>query len=610
MCGIIGYVGREEAVPILLDGLRRLEYRGYDSAGVAVLGPEGVQIQRSEGKLSRLVGVLQEQPLRGTTGIGHTRWATHGRPSETNAHPHRSGDIVVVHNGIIENYVELKRFLVEQNYEFTSETDTEVVCHLVEHFIRQGKGTFDAILAARERLQGSFALVILNAREPGVIYIAKRGSPLVVGEGKGEQLVASDIPALLPYTREMIFLEDGDCGIIRESGIELYGRDGKRLTRAPQTIPWNPLMAERGGYKHFMLKEIFEQPNVMQDVMAGRLDRDRGAVVLNELDPFFDGAQPRFDRIAIVACGTSLHAGMVGKYLIESLARIPVSVDLASEFRYREPLIDGRTLIVPISQSGETADTLAAQVMSRGHGAKVLAICNVVGSSITRAADATLYTHAGPEIGVASTKAFTAQLGALYLVALGLAGRTRRCEPAALRQHVEELLHLPRFLQQVLEGAPAIKRIAEELADASHVLFIGRGANFPVALEGALKLKEISYMHAEGFAAGELKHGPIALIDHGVPVVAIAPRDELRGKVLSNIEEVRARGACIVSVGTQGDSQLADLSRHFIGLPEASWFLSPVLVAVPLQLLAYYVADHKGTDVDQPRNLAKSVTVE
>ncbi len=610
MCGIIGYVGKSEATPILMDGLKRLEYRGYDSAGIAVAGPEGVTIERVEGKLAGLERLLAEKPVHGTTGIGHTRWATHGRPTETNAHPHRSGDIIIVHNGIIENYIELKKFLVGEGFEFTSETDTEVICHLIAYHCRKGDTTFRALARVREELHGSYALVVMNAREQGVLYFAKRGSPLVAGGGEKENLVASDIPALLPYTRDMIFLEDGDYGLIRENGIELYGADGKRIERKPQRIPWNALMAERGGYKHFMQKEIFEQPTVMLDVLAGRIQKDRGAITLEELDFLFDGSKLVFDRVSIIACGTSYHAGLVGKYLIESLARVPASVDLASEFRYREPLIDDRTLIIPISQSGETADTLAAQVMAREHGAKVVAICNVVGSSISRAANASIYTHAGPEIGVASTKAFTAQLAALYLLALYLAEKKGMADRKTMAARIDELLTLPRLMKNVLNCADHIREIAEEISDATHVLFIGRGANYPVALEGALKLKEISYMHAEGFAAGELKHGPIALIDHGVPVVAVAPRDAMRQKVLSNIEEVRARGAAVISVMTEGDAELAERSKYTIEIPEASWCITPILTALPMQLLAYYVADHKGTDVDQPRNLAKSVTVE
>ncbi len=610
MCGIMGYVGAQEATPVLLDGLRRLEYRGYDSAGIAVAGPAGVDIRRVEGKLRGLENLVAKAPVKGSTGIGHTRWATHGRPSETNAHPHRSGDIVVVHNGIIENFTELKNFLIGEGFKFTSETDTEVVCHLLEYYCKDGKTTFEALMLARSRLEGSYSLVIMNQKEPGTLYVAKKGSPLVIGASEKEQLVASDIPALLPYTRDMIFLEDGDCAVVGTGGVKMYDVAGAPVAREPQRIPWNPIMAEKGGYKHFMLKEIFEQPKVLQDVLAGRIDKANGKVALSEVEELFDGDKPKFDRVAIVACGTSYHSGMVGKYLIESLSRVPVSVDLASEYRYREPLIDDRTLVVSISQSGETADTLAAQVMAREQGAKILAICNVVASSIARSAHATLYTHAGPEIGVASTKAFTAQLAALYLFALYLAQKTDGTSAKKIRERIDELLHVPTLVQQALEGSERIKAIAESMCHADHVLYIGRAANYPIALEGALKFKEISYLHAEGFAAGELKHGPIALIDHGVPVVAIAPRDGMHGKVVSNIEEVRARGAEIVAVVTEGDDSLDACSSHRIEIPKGSWYVTPILASIPLQLLAYYAADHKGTDVDQPRNLAKSVTVE
>ena len=610
MCGIIGYVGKSEATPVLLDGLRRLEYRGYDSAGVAVTGAEGLVMRRAEGKLGRLQSLVDKEPMPGNTGIGHTRWATHGRPSETNAHPHRSGDIVVVHNGIIENFSELKRFLTGEGFEFTSETDTEVICHLIEYHRRRGEPTFQALTSARERLAGSYAIVVMNVKEPDVLYVAKNGSPLVIGEGDGERLVASDVPALLPYTKDMIFMEDGDSAVIRPDGITMYDAGGEAVAREPHRIPWSPLMAEKGGYKHFMLKEIFEQPNVMQDVLAGRIDRERGEVVLEELAPLFDGDRPRFDRVAIIACGTSYHAGMVGRYIIESLTKVPVDVELASEFRYRHPMLSERTLVVPISQSGETADTLAAQKMAREQGTPILGICNVVGSSVSRVADATLYTHAGPEIGVASTKAYTAQLTVLYLLALYLAQRRGTADRVEVARLVDELMQLPRLMQDVLGSAEEIRTIAEGLSYSSHVLYIGRGANFPIALEGALKLKEISYLHAEGFAAGELKHGPIALIDNGVPVVAIVPSGAMREKVLSNIEEVKARGASIIAVGDEGDSELREKSAHLIAVPHTSWYVSPILTALPMQLIAYYAADHKGTDVDQPRNLAKSVTVE
>lgn len=610
MCGIIGYVGKNETAPVILDGLKRLEYRGYDSAGIAIENSSGIEIRRVEGKLAKLEQLVAKEPVAGTTGIGHTRWATHGRPSETNAHPHRSGEIVLVHNGIIENYSDLKEFLVGEGFEFTSETDTEVICHLINYYCRSGNSTVDALKLTRKKLEGAYSLVILNQKEPGVIYVAKKGSPLVIGEGKGEQLVASDIPALLPYTKEMVFLEDGDFAILDLKGIRIYDAEGSEVKREPQHIPWSPLMAEKGGYKHFMLKEIFEQTKVLQDVLMGRIDKTNCRVVLEEVSDIFDGDKPKFDRIDIIACGTSFHSGMVGKYIIESLARMPVSVDLASEYRYRDPLIDERTLIIPISQSGETADTLAAEVMAKGKGAKVLAICNVVASSIARAAHSTIYTHAGPEIGVASTKAFTAQLAALYLFALYLAEKMGRVDNAFLKERIDELLRAPGLLQKLLDDAPHVKEIAEDMCDADHILYIGRASNFPLALEGALKFKEISYIHAEGFAAGELKHGPIALIDHGTPVVAIAMRDDMHGKVVSNIEEVMARGAKVIAVVTEGDSRLDGSSAHKIEIPKASPYVTPILLSVPMQLLAYYAADFKGTDVDQPRNLAKSVTVE
>lgn len=611
MCGIIGYVGNNEATPIIIDGLKRLEYRGYDSAGIAVLGPQGVDIKRAEGKLKNLEELLSTHPLKGSTGIGHTRWATHGRPSETNAHPHRSGDIVLVHNGIIENYIELRKFLTDHGFKFTSETDTEAICHLISfHSQKNEINTLGAIRQAVLSLKGSYSLVIFSEREPGKLYALKKGSPLVIGQGKGESFVASDIPALLPYTKDMIFLEDGDHAVITASTTDIYGLDNREVTRKPRHIPWTPLMAERGGFKHFMLKEIFEQPHAIEDTMAGRLDKTRGEIILNEINSVFDGNTPTFDKIAIVACGTSWHAGMVGKYMIESLVCIPVKIDLASEFRYRNPLIDDKTLVIPISQSGETADTLAAMLLARDMGAKVLAICNVISSSIARQAHATLYTHAGPEIGVASTKAFTSQLMVLYLFALALAKRTGHMDHETLSKHIDEIVRLPRLMAEMLSSAGKIKTIAEEICEAPHVLFIGRNANYPVALEGALKLKEISYVHAEGFAAGELKHGPIALIDHDVPVIALAPKDATYEKILSNIEEVRARGAKVISLATKEDNVLLEKSRHVIWLPDASWCAIPILATLPLQLLAYYVADHKGTDVDQPRNLAKSVTVE
>lgn len=611
MCGIMGYVGDKNATPILVDGLKRLEYRGYDSAGIAIATPDGIKIHRAEGKLANLEMMIAECPISGHSGIGHTRWATHGNPSEANAHPHRSGSIVVVHNGIIENYMELKDLLASEGREFLSETDTEVICHLIDsNLARNGGNTLLAVKDAIARLAGSYAVVIMNEAEPETLYVAKKGSPIVVGQKNGARFVASDVPALLPYTKDMMFLEDDDFAVLGKAGIKIFDENGKEISRAVQHIPWSPLMAEKGGYKHFMLKEIFEQPSVLEDVLTGRIDRYKGNVVLDELDAFFDQGNPKFDRIAIIACGTSLHAAQVGMHMIEFLAKVPVMVDYASEFRYRSPLLDGRTLVIPISQSGETADTLAAQRMAREMGCPVLAICNVVGSSVTRAADATLYIHAGPEIGVASTKAFTAQIVTLYLFALNLAKRLGRIAPNAMRESVKELLTLPRLITKVLENADDIQRIAERISDATDALYIGRCWNFPVALEGALKLKEISYIHAEGFAAGEMKHGPIALVDYGVPVVAIVSQDGTYDKMMSNLEEVKARGALTIAVAAEGDEQVRARVDDMMPIPPASMFVTPILASVQLQLLAYYVADHKGTDVDQPRNLAKSVTVE
>lgn len=610
MCGIIGYVGRREAKQILLDGLKRLEYRGYDSAGIAIRDKNGVSIKRAEGKLCRLEALVSQDPPKGNLGIGHTRWATHGRPSETNAHPHRSGDIIVVHNGIIENHAELKKFLIKKGHEFSSDTDTEVACHLIRYFTDRGENTLKAIKSALDRIRGSYALVIMDARQKDRLYLAKRGNPLVAGFGENENFVASDIPALLPYTKNVLFFEDGEVGVVTSDKLEVFSENGKPVKRTPQRIPWNPLMAERGGFKHFMLKEIFEQPTAIEDTFTGRLLPTEGRVVLDEVAPLFSKNGFPFDEISIVACGTSWHAGMVGKYYIESLARMPVSIDLASEYRYRHPIVGRNTLVIPISQSGETADTLAAVQMVRGMGAKVLSICNVVGSSIPRASHASLYTHAGPEIGVASTKAFTSQLAALLLFALYTAWKKKKIDRKFLCERIDEMMKVPRQMKNILEKAGHYKNIAENILDAPNVIFIARGVNFPVALEGALKLKEISYVHAEGFAAGELKHGPIALIDRGVPVVTIVPKDSTYEKVLSNIEEVRARGAKVVAITTNGDRQVAEKAEHMISLPRASWFTTPLLASIPLQLLAYYVADYKGTDVDQPRNLAKSVTVE
>ncbi len=612
MCGIIGYVGSKQAEPILIDGLKRLEYRGYDSAGIAVAHCGDITIRRTEGKISKLETMIGNgASVSGMVGIGHTRWATHGRPSENNAHPHRAGDIVLVHNGIIENHAELKAYLIGEGHTFGSETDTEVACHLIEQFYRSSGSMPQAIRCALERIRGSYAFVVMNAREEGTLFLARKGSPLVVGFGENENFVASDIPALLPYTNRVSFFEDGDIGVMTAEDLAVIDHQHASIKRPVQTVPWNPLMAERGGFKHFMLKEIFEQSKVLEDAIAGRILPSEYGVSLDEIAGLFegDGAAP-YEEIAIVACGTSLHAGMIGKYIIESMARLPVTVDYGSEFRYRSPIVGPSTLVVPISQSGETADTLAAVKQAREAGARILAICNVVGSSIPRGSDASLYTHAGPEIGVASTKAFTSQLIVLVLLALELGRRTGRMDAATMREAVEGVMQLPRYLNWILDRAEGVRAVADRYANAQHALYIGRHANYPVALEGALKLKEISYIHAEGFPAGELKHGPIALVDEGVPVVAIAPRDETYEKVLSNIEEVKARGASVIAVAFEGDQEIAAKVDEVIAIPATPWYLTPVTAVVPLQLLAYYVADHKGTDIDQPRNLAKSVTVE
>lgn len=610
MCGIMGYIGGEQASAILLDGLRRLAYRGYDSAGIAVVNGTEVQLRRAEGKLIHLEEQLAKAPVEGTVGIGHTRWATHGRPSETNAHPHRSGDIIVVHNGIIENHVELKTTLRAEGHQFESETDTEVVCHLVDSFVKRGKSTIDAIRATLLTLRGSYSLVILNAKEPSSLYVARRGSPLVVGKNGTGVFVASDIPAILPHTKQMLFLVDGDLGIVTRTSVSVTDTTGKNVERPVTSIPWSPVMAERGGYKHFMLKEIFEQPRVIEDALSGRIVSTRRRASLEELAFLCGGKGFPFREITILACGTSYHAGLVGKYLIEDMTGLRVTVELSSEFRYRKATIADQTLVIPISQSGETTDTLAAIDMVRERGLKTLSICNVVGSSITRATDATLYTHAGPEIGVASTKAFTTQLVTLLLAALDIGARVGKIDEDVVSRIIADIVLLPRQMKDLFGKAKHIQAIAEQMADANHALYIGRGIHYPIALEGALKLKEISYLHAEGFAAGELKHGPIALVDHGVPVVAIALRDAVYEKMCSNIEEVKARGAHVIALATEGDEEIKNLASDVIVIPETSWHVSSVLSSIPLQLLAYYVADHKGTDVDQPRNLAKSVTVE
>lgn len=612
MCGIVGYIGFRNATEVLLDGLRKLEYRGYDSSGIAVRTNGTITVKRSVGKLIGLERAISSDPPKGHSGIGHTRWATHGRPSEMNAHPHRAGNIFLVHNGIIENHAELRKSLKKMGHEFTSETDTEIASHLVYDYYRKMRNVPKAIKAALKKIQGSNAFVILDEENSDEIYVAKKGSPLVIGVGDNEMIIASDIPAVLPYTKKVVCMEDDEFGIVRTDGFELENGFAKKISRKPKEIMWDHVMAEKGGYKHFMLKEIFEQPKVIADTMAGRIVQSKAGIDMPELKDIWGSQSDQFpySSITIVACGTSWHAALIGKYWIEKICRVPVSVELGSEFRYRDPIVDKKTLLIAISQSGETADTLAAVQLARSKGAKVVSICNVLDSSISRASDATLYTHAGLEIGVASTKAFTAQLVVLQMFALALGKRLKKVSSEFLRERIDELCKLPGYLRTTLAEHNKVKDIAEKYVAASQVLFIARGVHFPVALEGALKLKEISYIHAEGFAAGELKHGPIALVDYGVPVLAIAAKEDTYEKIMSNIEEVKARGGEVIALASKGDRQIAKKTSEVLRVPSVSLFVSPILYAVPLQLFAYYMADHKGTDVDQPRNLAKSVTVE
>jgi glucosamine--fructose-6-phosphate aminotransferase (isomerizing) len=618
MCGIVGYIGPRKAVPIILDGLRKLEYRGYDSAGIAVAGNGGpLAVRRASGKLRNLEDVIRTSPIDGAYGIGHTRWATHGRPTEENAHPHRDckGEIVVVHNGIIENYLGLKHQLESEGHAFQTETDTEVIAHLIEKYFCGNLE--EAVRGALRELRGVFALAILSSCDPNKIVAVRSGPPAVVGLGENEYFIASDVPAILGHTRDMFFLSDGDMAILTPEGVQLTDFEGRPVKRPVSHILWDPIMAEKGGYKHFMLKEIFEQPRAVRDTMLGRIGQESGRVFLDEMD--ISPAQFRdFDNIKIVACGTSWHAGLAGKFMIEKLARIPVEVDYGSEFRYRDPIVGPKTLTVVISQSGETADTLAAQREAKQKGSKTLAICNVIGSMITREAAGTILTHAGPEIGVASTKAFTSQLTALFILALYLAQVRKQISPEESVVLAQELLRVPGKLECVLSNDAQYEDLAKSLSRASDFLFLGRGIHFPIALEGALKLKEISYIHAEGYPAGEMKHGPNALIDEHLPVVVLATRDpsseESRTryeKTLSNIQEVKARSGIVIAVVCEQDrDEISKLADHVIPVPAAPELLLPIIEIVPLQLLAYHIAVRLGCDVDQPRNLAKSVTVE
>jgi glucosamine--fructose-6-phosphate aminotransferase (isomerizing) len=611
MCGIVGYVGPRQCSDLIIGGLRKLEYRGYDSAGIAVVGPSGLAVKRAKGKLANLVALLRDTPLAGCTGIGHTRWATHGRPSDENAHPHAYGGVAVVHNGIIENHLAVKAALVARGHKFASETDTEIIAHVVADALQGGaKDLRAAVRQALATLEGTYAIAVVSEKRPDEIVAAKNASPLVVGYGKGESFLASDVPAILEHTREVNYLEEGELAVLTAGGIEIEGRDGEPVLRKARKIEWSAVAAEKDGHKHFMHKEIFEQPRAVADTIRGRASLEQGDVVLDGFELPEDYARS-LERVVIVACGTSWHAGLSGRLMIESLARIPVEVELASEFRNRDPLVSEKVLCLAISQSGETADTLAAVKVAKARGARAYAICNVVGSAISRECEGgTLLTRAGPEIGVASTKAYTTQLAALFLIAVKL-GRLRGSLSAdRAREHLEALRHLPSSMEQMIRQEAALMPVAKRCASARDVLFLGRGAQFPVALEGALKLKEISYIHAEGYAAGEMKHGPIALIDEQMPVIVLATKEAAYEKTLGNMEEVRARGGHVFAVVSEGDTHAASLAEVALPVPPAPALLAPLLSIIPLQFLAYHVADLKGTDVDQPRNLAKSVTVE
>jgi len=623
MCGIVGYVGKKSVVPVILEGLRRLEYRGYDSAGIAVGGNgDGLQVRRAEGKLHNLEEVIRQKPLHGSYGIGHTRWATHGRPTEENAHPHRdcTGKIVVVHNGIVENYLSLKKKLIEEGHKFTTETDTEIIAHLVEKYSRQNNGSRpsleEAVRQTVKLLSGVFALAVISSNDPNKIVAARNGPPAVVGIGKDEFFVASDVPAILYHTRDIVFLGDGDMAIVTPEGVQFTDFTGKPLHRPIQHVTWDPIQAEKGGFKHFMLKEIYEQPRAVRDTTLGRVSQDTGHIFLDQME-ITEAEFRAAKKINIIACGTSWHAGLAGKFMIETLARVPVEVDYASEWRYRDPIVEPNTITLVISQSGETADTIAAQREAKARGSKTLAICNVVGSMITREAAGTIYTHAGPEIGVASTKAFTGQLTALYIFAMYLAQVRGVMTSERACSEMLELTRIPAKLETILTHDQACDELAKVYQKVHDFLFLGRGIHYPIALEGALKLKEISYIHAEGYPAGEMKHGPNALIDENLPVVVIATRDKNNSdsvlryeKTISNLKEVKARSGVVIALATEGDEEIKEAADHVLYIPAAPEELSPILEIVPLQLLAYHIAVRRGCDVDQPRNLAKSVTVE
>ncbi len=607
MCGIMGYVGEREAISVLLDGLKRLEYRGYDSSGISICYGEKINLARAKGKISELEKRISNVELKGSIGIGHTRWATHGKPSDENAHPHRSEHVVVIHNGIIENHLELRKKLEAAGFSFQSETDTEVVPFLIEFYLRDRLSLEKAVQKTISEIKGAFALCIISSKEPDKIIAVKNASPLILGIGKGENFVASDIPALLSHTRDIVVLEDGEMAVITRDAYRLVDFKGRSIDRLPKHITWSNIMAEKEGFKHFMLKEIFEQPRAVTDTLRGRILEATGEIILDDvkLPPMAE-----IRRIVLVACGTSWHAALVAKFWMESLAGIPVEVDVASEFRYRKPVLDKGVLLILISQSGETADTLAAQEEAKRRGAYTLAVCNVVDSSIARKSDGVLYTHAGPEIGVASTKAFTTQLCVLAMLALHLARERKAMGADECKKYIHALLMLPSFIEQTLKTNEATQKIASDFLHAAHFLYLGRGSSYPIALEGALKLKEISYVHAEGYAGGEMKHGPIALIDEDMPVLSLVSGGPTYTKMMSNIQEVRAREGKVIAVITKGDQEAAKLATLTIEIPPIDDFIRPIVEVIPLQLLAYHFADKRGNDVDQPRNLAKSVTVE
>lgn len=608
MCGITGYIGTKDAIPILIDGLKRLEYRGYDSAGIAVISESKIELRRSVGKIKNLEEIINHAPLQGSIGLAHTRWATHGRPSEENAHPHCDcqEQLVIVHNGIIENYTQLKEELIFKGHHFKSQTDTEVLAHLIEEYLEDD--LLEAVRKALMRVEGAYALGVINIKQPDRIIAAKLASPLIVGLGEKEFFIASDIPAILPYTRKMIFLEDEEIAILTQHGVSTLTIKGEPVKKTPTYIEWDPIMAEKGGYKHFMLKEIYEQPRAIEDTIRGRIVKDE--VVLDELNLSKEDIQ-KIDKIFIVACGTAYYAGVVGRFMLEELIQIPTETDIASEFRYRNPILSNKTLLIAISQSGETADTLAALKEGKNKGTKIISICNVIGSSIARASkDGVIYTRAGIEIGVASTKAFTSQLTALYLLAVYLGRQRGTIDSKKAEELLKQLRFIPRAVEQIITDDEKIREISHQFYHYHNFLYLGRGINFPIALEGALKLKEISYIHAEGYPAGEMKHGPIALIDENMPVVTIAPQGYVYDKIMSNIEEAKARGGIIIALVSSGDIKITKKADYVIYLPKTTELLTPILAVIPLQLLAYHIANYRGCDVDQPRNLAKSVTVE